>query len=101
MDMSGADTVMARVSVLLAVLLSLVAPVVPVTVLLPSAVGVPDTGQVTVAPAGTLAASLQGVPDGLMVQAPTLRPLGKPVTLQRVAPVASAVPTLLQLKLPV
>ena len=101
MDMSGADTVMARVSVLLAVLLSLVAPVVPVTVLLPSAVGVPDTGQVTVAPTGTLPPAVQGVPDGPMVQVPTFRPLGKPVTPQRVAAVASAVPTLLQLKLPV
>ena len=99
--MSGAVVLIVRVVELLAGLLSLVAPVVPVTVLLPGAVGVPDTGQVTVAPAGTLPPSVQGVPDGLMVQVPTASPAGNPATLHKVPAVASAPPPLVQVKLPV
>lgn len=99
--MSGAVVLIVRVSVLLAALLSCVAPVVPVTVLSPAAVGVPATAQVTVAPAGTGLPAVQLVPDGLMVQVPAvITPVGNPVTPHCVPAPASALPMLVQLKLP-
>ena len=92
---------MACVVLLLAGLLSCVAPVVPVTVLSPAAVGVPATAQVTVAPAGTGLPAVQLVPDGLMVQVPAvITPVGNPVTPHCVPAPASALPMLVQLKLP-
>ena len=98
--MSGAVTVIGSVAELLAGLLSCVAPVVPVTVTFPAVVGVPDTGQLTVAPAGTLLPALQVEPAGLMVQVPTVTSAGRPVTPQAAPLAASAPPLLVQLKLP-
>ena len=92
--------VMACVALLLAGLLSCVAPVVPVTVTLPEVVGVPDTVQVTVWPAGTLTPSLQSVLTGLMVQPTTVTPAGSPVIPHSEPAAASALPALVQLKLP-
>ena len=71
------------VPVLLAVLASLVAPVVTVTVDDPAAVGVPETGQEIEAPAATVA-------GGTGEHVPSVSPAGKPLTLQ-VAFVADAV----------
>ena len=73
---------------------------VPVTVTLPEVVGVPDTVQVTVWPAGTLLPSLQGALAGLMVQPTTSTPAGSPVTPHREPAAASALPVFVQLKLP-
>jgi len=64
-------------------LVSLVAPVVTVTVDEPLAVGVPLTGQLMLAPAATVA-------GGTGVQAPTVTPAGSPLT-EQVAAVALAV----------
>ena len=64
-------------------LLSLLAPVVTVTVTAPEVVGVPLTGQEMVALAATVA-------GGTGVQAPTVTPAGRPVT-EHVAAVARAV----------
>ena len=69
---------MVVVAVLLAVVLSLVAPVVPVTVELPMAVGVPETGHVIVPPGATDA-------GGTGVQAPAVTPAGRPATEQLAA----------------
>ena len=81
------------VALLFAGLPSLVAPVVPVSVLEPTAVGVPETVQVNFAPAATVAG---GVGAQLV-----LRPAGKPLTAQ-VAAVADAVAAaaLVQVKVP-
>lgn len=99
--MSGTVVVMSLVAVLLVALPSLVAPVVPATVTGPAVVGVPETEQVTVCPTGTLEPAAQTAFEGLIVQAATVTPDGKPVTPHKVPTVASAVPTLVQLKLPV
>ena len=56
-------------------LLSLVAPVVTDAVVVPDAVGVPETGQLMLVPAATVA-------GGSGVHAPTVTPGGKPVTAQ-------------------
>jgi hypothetical protein len=64
-------------------LVSLVAPVETATVVLPDVVGVPDTGQLMLAPAATVA-------GGVGVHVPTVTPAGKPLTAQ-VAAVALAV----------
>ena len=75
-------------------LLSLVAPVVTVTVTAPEVVGVPDTGQDD-APAATVA-------GGTGVQAPTVTPAGRPEMLHVAAvAVAVAVPLLVQRMVPV
>lgn len=88
MLMSEPDVVTGAVAVLLppAVvppLVSLVAPVVTVTVELPTAVGVPLTGQLMLAPAATVA-------GGAGAHAPTVTPGGRPDTAH-VALVALAV----------
>ena len=81
----------------------MVAPVLPVTVTVPFAVGVPVTWQVTIAPIGTLLPLVHAVALGLIVQAPCVKPAGKPLTAQ-IALVASAavapVAILVQVKLP-
>ena len=59
-------------------LVSLVAPVVTVTVDEPLAVGVPLTGQLMLALAATVA-------GGVGVQVPTVTPGGRPVTEQEAA----------------
>ena len=64
-------------------LVSLVAPVVTVTVELPTAVGVPLTGQLMLAPAATVA-------GGAGAHVPTVTPGGRPDTAH-VALVALAV----------
>jgi len=71
------------VPVLLAALVSLLAPVVTVTVDDTAEVGVPETGQEIEAPAATVA-------GGTGEQAPSVSPDGKPLTLQ-VALVAEVV----------
>jgi len=71
-------TTIDRVAVLLPALLSFVAPVVPVAVELPIAVGVPETGHTIVPPAATVA-------GGTGVQVPTVRPAGRPAS-EQVAP---------------
>lgn len=83
-------------------MLSLVAPVLPVTVTVPFAVGVPVTAQVTVSPIGTLLGLVHAVALGLIVQAPCVTPAGKPLTAQ-VALAASAVALalLVQVNVPV
>lgn len=63
-------------------------------------VGVPLTAQVTICPAGTASPATQGDPP-LRVQAPTVTPVGNPLSVQVVAVAAAAVPILLQVKLPV
>jgi hypothetical protein len=88
MLMSEPDTATALVDVLLPPadvppLLSLAAPVVTETVEDPGPVGVPETGHEMLAPAATVA-------GGVGVQAPTVTPGGKPVTLH-VAAVALCV----------
>lgn len=64
-------------------LTSLTAPVVTVTVVVPLAVGVPETGHEMLAPAAS-------VVGGAGVHVPTVTPGGRPVTAQ-VADVALAV----------
>ena len=64
-------------------LVSLMAPVAAVTVELPAAVGVPETGHEMLDPAGTVA-------GGVGVQVPTLTPGGSPLT-EHVAAAALAV----------
>jgi hypothetical protein len=70
----GATTIVA-VPLLLAELLSLLAPVPTLTVDDPTAVGVPDTGQEIDAPTPTVA-------GGTGVHVPAANPAGKPLTLQ-------------------
>lgn len=89
--MKADTTVMAPVAVLV--------PPVPISSDLPGTVGLPLTGQVTVWPSGMLPGDVQGVPLGLMVQAPMVNPLGKPVTVQGAAS-ASAVPLFSQVNVP-
>ena len=62
---------------------SFVAPVVAVSVLEPTAVGVPLTGQEMLEPAATVA-------GGVGVQAPMVTPAGRPVS-EQVAAVALAI----------
>ena len=83
MLMSEPDTATDCEAVLLAPLVSLVAPVVSVTVLLPVVVGVPLTGHEMLAPAAIVA-------GGVGVQAPTVTPAGKPA-VEQVAAIALAV----------
>lgn len=101
MAISGMVVVTSFVAVLLAGLPSFVALVTPVTVARPAVVGVPDTAHDTVWLTGTLAPAVHALLDGLMVQAPTVTPAGKPVTPHAVPAVASALPVLVQLKVPV
>lgn len=90
-DMSDALVATVAVAVLLPPVpvppfVSFVAPVVAVTVVVPVAVGVPDTGQEMLAPIATVA-------GGVGVQVPTVTPGGRPVMLQLAliaAPVADA-----------
>lgn len=87
-DMSDALVVIDLVAVLLPPapvppFESLIAPVVAVTVEVPTAVGVPETGHEILAPIATVA-------GGVGVQVPTVTPAGKPVMLQD-AEVAAAV----------
>ena len=61
----------------------------------------PETVQLTVCPTATALPATQALLAGLIVQLPTLTPAGKPlVIVQVVAPLAAAVPALLQVKLP-
>ena len=69
---------MLPIAVLLAVLRSFVAPVVPVRLEEPTAVGVPATVQVMLAPGATVA----GVTGE---QVPTVTPVGRPVSEQLAA----------------
>lgn len=69
-------------------LVSLVAPVVAVTVTLPVAVGVPETVQEMLAPMATDA-------GGVGVQVPTVTPAGRPETLQLAATAAAVAEPLL------
>ena len=80
--MSEPVTAMEVVPVLFAVLPSLVAPVVPLTVLVATAVGVPYTVHVIEAPAAT-AAGGDGTHD-------VVRPAGKPLTAHDAAVAPSA-----------
>jgi hypothetical protein len=99
--MSGTATVDTfMVAVLFAAFESSVAPVVPVTVDEPAAVGVPLTWQVTVAPTGTALPATHAALPGLMEHAPCVTPAGRPVTAQEVPLTALARPWLLQVKLP-
>ena len=97
----GADTLNARLSVLLAAFVSPVAPVLPLTVTLPDVVGAPATLQVTTAPTGTALPATHAAELGVMVQPVTLTPAGRPVTAQVVPAEAEAVPTFVQVKVPV
>ena len=98
----SSPTVICLVAVLLAGLLSLSAPVLPVTVTVPAVVGVPVTWQVTVSPTGTLLPLVHAALLGLIAQAPCVTPAGKSVTAQ-VAFVAAAVALalLVQVNVPV
>ena len=78
--MSEAVVAIDAVAMLLAVFPSLVAPVTPVSVLVPTAVGVPETLQVMAAPAATLTGGV-GAHD-------VVKPAGSPAT-EQVAPVAA------------
>ena len=91
--MSDADVARTVVAVLLAGLPSLVAPVVPVNVFEPGAVGVPETVQTNFAP-GAMAAGAVGEHD-------VVRPAGRPVMAQ-VAPLAASAGAgaFVQLKVP-
>lgn len=100
MAISGAVVVNCNCAVLLLALPSCIAPVMPVMLTGPDAVGVPDTAHDTVCPTGTACPALHVAEEGLIVHAPTVTPDGKPVTPQLVPAVASAVPPLVQLKLP-
>jgi hypothetical protein len=88
-------TLIDAVAVLLPRLTSLVAPVVPLSVALPTAVGVPDTVHVIAAPGATDAAGTDGAQT-------VLKPAGRPATAQlaAVAAIAGAA-ALLHLKVPV
>lgn len=83
MLMSEPDTATVCEAVLFKPLVSLVAPVVSVTVLLPVVVGVPLTGQEMLAPAASVA-------GGVGVHAPTVTPAGNPAG-EQVAAMALAV----------
>lgn len=96
----AAATFRSAETVLLAGLLSPVAPVLPLNVALPAAVGVPETEHVTVLPAGTAFPATQELAAGLIVHASWLKPAGNPLTAQRVPAVASDVPMLLQVNVP-
>ncbi|MEZ5854622.1 MAG: hypothetical protein R3D67_07680 [Hyphomicrobiaceae bacterium] len=74
--MSAASSWIDDVAVLLALLVSFVAPAVPVTVVVPTMVVVPDTEQVIVLPAGS------NPTGGVGVQPVTDRPAGSPETAQ-------------------
>ena len=80
-------------AVLLAALPSLVAPVVPVNVLEPTVVGVPDTVQVTVAPAATVA--------GTVGEHDVVSPGGRPLTAHdAVVALTAGAAALVQLNVP-
>src|SRR4051812_8165451 len=83
-DMSALPaTLIVAVPVLFAVLVSLVAPVVTVTIDMPGVVGVPETGHEIDVPAATVA-------GGTGAQTPTRTPAGSP-EIEHVADVAAAV----------
>ena len=98
---AAALMVMARLAVLFARFVSPVAPVLPLTVTLPAAVGVPDTLQVTTAATGTALPATQAAEFGVMVQPVTVTPAGRPETAQVVPAEAVVVPTLVHVKIPV
>lgn len=75
--MSELCTVNEAVAVLLAVFRSFVAPVVPVSVTVPAAVGVPETVHVIVPPAATLAGGVGEHDD--------VKPAGRPDMAQLAA----------------
>lgn len=99
-DMSDALVVTDVVAVLLPPvpvppLVSLVAPVVAVTVTEPVAVGVPETGHEMLAPIAIVA-------GGVGVHVPTVTPGGSPLTLQVAARAAAvAAPLFVQTTVPV
>ena len=76
-ESDGVPIAIVRVAVLLDVLSSFEAPVVPLTVLDPAAVGVPVTVQVMLAAAAMVAGGV-GVQD-------VVKPAGKPATAQSAA----------------
>lgn len=83
---------------LLAVLMSLVALVVPISAKDAATVGVPDATQVTVASWGTALPLFHCTSP--IEQAPWAIPVGKPEIAQLVPDVASADPVLVQVKFP-
>jgi hypothetical protein len=94
--MSELLVVIGLVAVSLAGLLSLVAPVVTETVVVPGVVGVPVTGHEMELPAASEATGVAGV------QGPTVTPGGRPVTTQEtLRPAAVAVVLLVHLTVPV
>jgi hypothetical protein len=72
--MTGSTMLIAAVAVLLDAIASLLAPVVPVTVLVPVAVGVPETVHVIAAPAATVVGGAGAHDDD--------NPVGNPVMAQ-------------------